>query len=425
MNNTYKLVTLKNNLKVLIYPKNDVHSISLSCVIKGGSIDDPLGKSGLAHMVEHFLIQGTNKLDTAGFVQYQETLGGAFNASTDDEITRVEGIFHYSKLQEALNLLKEIVFERDFKMTNLYPTKQIINEEISLDDDNPTTLIPKFARQKRFAKLNSLSFPSYGTKESIKRIQFEDIIDFYKMYYNPENCFLVVVGNVKPQEVRRLITKIFGEIKNCKLKPRKRQEISYSGQLKLEIKQPYSNIHSLITFPAFSRRDSDSDRLAANFINYILVSAETSRIYKILRNQKNLVYDISGETVFESNYGIFSIGWSSSPENYQKILKIIFDEIKKIKKQPVSCAEIIRVRNYCDQTEEIDFDNVSEIADWFVGELVFEDKILMPEDIQKMRNEITAAKIQEIAKQIFDLKKINVVAIGPVKNLKSQIGIGK
>lgn len=78
MNNTYKLVTLKNNLKVLLLPRPELHSVSLSCWIKVGSNDDPQGKNGLAHLLEHLIIERTTKLDKNQFAEIQEQLAGFF-----------------------------------------------------------------------------------------------------------------------------------------------------------------------------------------------------------------------------------------------------------------------------------------------------------------------------------------------------------
>lgn len=136
MNDTYKLVTLKNNLKVLLLPKPELHSVILSCWIKVGSNDDPRGKNGLAHLLEHLLIEKTAKLSKYQFSQAQESLAGDFFASTDEFFTTIEGTFHYSKIVEFLNLLKDIIFERSFTTTQISDAKMIVNEEIKQGDDN-------------------------------------------------------------------------------------------------------------------------------------------------------------------------------------------------------------------------------------------------------------------------------------------------
>ena len=410
MNNTYKLVTLKNNLKVLIFPKNDAHSISLNCVINAGVMDDPIGKSGLAHMVEHFIMHRSNKLDANGLAQLQETLGGAFNGSTDDSIIRIGGQFHYSKMDEALDLLKEIVFDRNLETVSLDEIKKVIREEISLDDDDPFSMAAKFARSIRFGSPTSLSFLSCGTIRTVNSIKFRDIADFYKAYFVPENCFLVLTGKIEIEETKKLIQRIFGSIQISNFKISKKPVISYSDKIIKKITKPYSNVYTLINFPGLSRKDSDLERAAAAFINYILISSQSSRLYKILREQ---IYEFSGETIFEKNYGIFGISWSSNPRKHKTILKTIFEEIEKIKNNQVSDEELARARNYCNQVDEMDFDNINEIADWFIGELVFEGKIMLPEDVRKLRNKVTPLVVQRVAKRIFDFNKVNIVVLGP------------
>ena len=414
MNNIYKLVTLKNNLRVLIFPKSDAHSISLNCVIKTGAMDDPIGESGLAHMVEHFIMHRSNKLDASGLAQLQEILGGAFSGSIDDSIIRIGGQFHYSKVAETLDLLKDIVFDRNFENISFDEVKRVVTEEISLDEDDPFSLVAKFARSVRFSTLTSLSFLSCGTIKTVNSIKFRDITDFYKAYFVPENCFLVLTGKIQTEKTENLIQRIFGSIKNSNFKTNKKPVVSYSDKIIKKITKPYSNIYTLVNFPGLSRKDSDLERAAAAFTNYILISSQSSRLYNILKNQ---IYDFSGETIFEKIYGIFGISWSSNPRKHKTILKAIFEEIEKIKNEQVSNDEIVRARNYCNQFDEMDFDNVNEIADWFIGELVFEGKIMLPQDLKKLRDKVTPAVIQKVAKRIFNLKKINLVVIGPVAKL--------
>ena len=414
MNNTYKLITLKNNLKVLIFPKDDAHSVSLNCVVKAGAINDPIGKSGLAHMVEHFVMHRSNKLYADSFARFQETLGGTFNGSTDDSIIRISGQFHYSKITEALDLLKDIVFGRNFKTINLDEMKKVIKEGIRIDDDDPFSLVTRYARVVRFDTLTPLSFLSCGTIKTVDAVEFDDIISFYKAYFTPENSFLVLTGKMQIEEIKKLVGRIFGDISNAKSKNNKEPTINYSDKIIKKITKPFSNVYTLINFPGLSRKDSDLERAAAIFISYILISSQSSRLYKILKDQ---IYDFSGVIIFEKNYGMFGISWSSDPRKYKAILKTIFEEIEKIKKNQVSHKELVRVRNYCNQIDEMDFDDINEIADWFIGELVFEGKIMLPDDVEKLREKVTPLLIQKVAKRIFDLKKINIVAVGPVKNL--------
>ena len=418
MNNTYKLVTLKNNLKVLLLPRSELHSVTLSCWIKVGSNDDHQSKNGLAHLLEHMIIERTAKLDKNQFAKIQEQLGGDFVASTGDSSTVIDGTFHFSKLEEALTLLKDIIFGRSFSLSQVLGAKKIVNEEIKQYDDNLTEVISRYARKIRFNNQSALSYPSYGDKKTLKQINQNDIADFYHKHYLPQNIILGLAGNFEVNLTSKKIEKIFGDIKTPTISaPKVALPVEFSDRTIKLVSRPYSQIYAMITFPALSRKDPPLDRLTMNLISFMLAGANSSRLFELLRLNENLVYDISTETVVEHNYGIFDIAWACQPKNFPKILKKVLEELKNFKNGKISSLEIQRFRDVLNKDNEMDFDNPSDALDWLLEDLGYGNKIVLPEEIVKMRSKITTAKIQEIAKQIFNLKKINVVAIGPVKKL--------
>jgi len=423
MNNTYKLVTLKNNLKALLLPRPELHSVILNCWIRAGSANDPKDKNGLAHLLEHLIIERTTKLNKNQFAEAQEQLAGDFSASTGDFFTYIEGRFHHWKLEEALTLIKDMVFGRSFSATQISDAKKIISEEIKQYDDNLIEIVSKYAKRIRFKNHPALSFPGYGNEETLNQISQNDVAGFYQRSYLLENIVLGIAGNFEMDVTVKQIEKIFGNVKNF---PNQAMEknmppVEFSGQAIELVSKPYSEIYAMITFPALSRKSSPLDRLTMNLISFILAGANSSRLFKLLRLKENLVYDISTETIVEHDYGIFDISWACQPENFSKIIKKVLTELKNFKDGKINFSEIQRFRGILNKSNEMDFDHPSDVLSWLMDDLVYENEIVLPEEIVKMRNKITPAKIQAIAANIFDLKKINIVAVGQAKGLKSPL----
>jgi len=426
MNNTYKLITLKNNLKILLLPRPELHSVTLSCWIKVGSNDDPQGKNGLAHLLEHMIIERTAKLDKNQFAETQEQLAGDFVASTSDSFTVIDGIFHYSKLEEVLTLLKDIIFKRSFPISQISDAKKIVSEEIKQYEDDLTEIVSFYAKKIRFDDQTARSYPSYGNKKTLKQINQNDVANFYHKHYLPENIILGLAGNFEVNATSKRIEKIFGGIKTPTIStPKVALPVEFSDQTIKLVSKPCSQIYAMITFPALFRKNPPIDRLTVNLISFMLAGANSSRLYELLRLNENLIYDISTETVVEHDYGIFDVAWVCQPKNFPKILKKVLDELENFKNGKISSSKIQRFRDILKKGNEMNFDHPSDVLDWLLGDLGYEKKIVLPEEIVKMSNKITAAKIQEIAKRIFDLKKINLVVIGPVKSLKLPLDLGK
>lgn len=421
MNNTYKLVTLKNNLKVLLLPRPELHSVSLSCWIKVGSNDDPQGKNGLAHLLEHLIIERTTKLDKNQFAEIQEQLAGDFYASTGDSLTVIDGTFHYLEFEKALNLLKDIVFKRSFLAPQILDAKKIVSEEIKQGDDNSAELVSLYARKIRFNNQSALSYPGYGNKEALKQINQNDVTNFYQKHYLPKNIILGLVGNFEIEDAIKQIEKVFGDIEiSAKSGVKTVLPIEFSNRSVKLVSKPYSQIYAMITFPSLSRKNLPIDRLKMNLISFMLSGANSSKLYRLLRLNENLVYDISAETLIEPNYGVFDIAWACQPKNFPKIFKKILDELENFKNGKINSSEVQRFREILNKSNEMDFDNPSEALSWLLEDLGYEKEIVLPEEIVKMRNKITATDLSEMAKEIFDFAKANLVVVGNTKSLKRE-----
>lgn len=420
MNNKYKLITLKNNLRVLLYPRPELHSVILNCWIKAGSADDPKNKYGLAHLLEHLVLERTNKMDKKQFAEVQEQLAGDFFASIGETFTIVEGEFHYSKLDMSLSLLKDIVFGRSFLPSQIADAKKVIIEEIRQIDDNLTEVVSRYAKAIRYKNQPSFSFPVCGDAKSLKKISQNDVDSFCKKHYLPENMVLGIAGNFGVNLTVRQIEKIFNDVEIPQHQPVKKTVIpvEYSDQTMKFIPKRYSEIYTMITFPGLSRKNSALDRLAMNLIAFMLTGVSSSRLFKLLRLEDNLVYDVTAETSVENDFGVFDISWACQAENFSQIINKVTTELKNFKEGKINFSEIQRFCDILNKSNEMNFDNLHGGFNWLIDDFAYDNAIVLPEEIIKIRNEITPAKVEEIAKKIFDFKKINVIATGPVKNIK-------
>lgn len=417
-NRPYEIIHLKNNLRVLLYPRSDIHSVFFGCCLAAGSINDPVGKNGMAHLMEHLVLEQTDTRNKNQLAVYQESLCGSFNATTFDEMVKIEGNFHYLSLSKALNLLKEVVFGRNFDNAILNESKGIIYEEFEYRSDDPKEILSDEANKVRYRDFPSLSSPIVGSRESVKKITLEEIRSYYAKFYNPENAVLIIAGKFNRRWVIEEVGELFTNIQN---NPQSRvfpsYDVDYTEKLIKIIKKPYSAIFSALSFPSLKRKATMKERLTKTLLLFVLHGLDSSRIFKLLRNEKNIIYDISVDDVLRKNYGIAAVVWNVSARNYMESLKCLFDEINKTKQTLISDAELNHFRNYLNRDNDKDFDDLYYAVEWMVEDLFYHGQIYMPEDLRKIRNKITAHDLQQMAKNIFDFAEANLVVIGNTNDL--------
>lgn len=201
-----------NGLRLIVIPDNRAPVVTHSIWYPAGSADDPAGKSGLAHFLEHLMFKGTRDHRAGEFSDAVSAIGGEENAFTTTDYTA-----YYQKVSpDALGQM--MMFEAD-RMTNLVlhdenvlPEREVVLEERSRRvDTNPGSILSETAQATLFTH-HPYGIPIIGWRHEIEGLDRKDAVEFYENWYRPANAIVVVAGDVEPEEVRKLAQQTYGKI---------------------------------------------------------------------------------------------------------------------------------------------------------------------------------------------------------------------
>lgn len=203
---------LDNGLKVVVIPNHKAPVIKLMLWYKVGSVDEPLGKGGMAHLLEHLMFRGTKKVKDSSFNDIIEANGGNSNAFTSHDFTVYHEFLDISRLEVALAL------EAD-RMQNLNVTDEAFETEkkIVFQERQQRVSNNPFARFSEILNTtlwqnNPYARPVTGLEEEILSITKDDVISFYDTYYSPDNAVLILSGDIDVVTARKLVNKYFQQI---------------------------------------------------------------------------------------------------------------------------------------------------------------------------------------------------------------------
>jgi len=204
--------TLENGLRLVVIPDRRAPVVTHMIWYKAGSADDPPGKSGIAHYLEHLLFKGTSNTPQGEFSQAIASIGGQENAFTSHDFTA-----YYQKVSPDA-LPKMMGYEAD-RMRNLVltddlvdPEREVILEERSgRVDSNPSSILSEFSQAALFVH-HPYGIPVIGWEHEIKQLGREDALAFYDKWYQPWNAIVVVAGDVSPMHVLELAKETYGKI---------------------------------------------------------------------------------------------------------------------------------------------------------------------------------------------------------------------
>ncbi len=399
---SYEAITLDNGLQIVVIPMhNQTQVISTDIFYKVGSKNETMGKSGIAHMLEHMNFKSTKHLKAGDFDKEVKGYGGIDNASTGFDYTHYYIKSSTKHLKESINLFAELMANLSLKNDEFQPERDVVTEERRWRTDNNPLGYLYFRLFNNAYVYHPYHWTPIGFINDIKTWSLKDIKDFHKTYYQPQNAILVVSGDVDSKEVFKNAKKAFGKIRNHKKIPKfKFIEPLQDGPKHLTVYKDTQVQMIAIAFhiPNFKHKD----QVALSAISQLLSSGKSSRLYADLVDKKHLVNQIYAYNMQNTDPGLFIFMAVCNPAiDAKKVERELHHQIDLLKKTKVSQDELEKVKMNTKADFIYSLESSTSIANLFGGYLARGD-IKPLAKYEKNINTLTASKIEKAAKKYFN-----------------------
>ncbi|MDT8337605.1 MAG: pitrilysin family protein [Sulfurimonas sp.] len=401
----YETKTLKNGLQIVVIPlKNNTNVISTDIFYKVGSRNEVMGKTGIAHMLEHMNFKSTKNLDAGEFDKEVKSVGGVNNASTSFDYTHYYIKSSTQNLDKSIELYAELMQNLNLKDKEFQPERDVVAEERRWRTENSSLGYLYFALFNNAYVYHPYHWTPIGFMNDIQTWKLQDIKDFHKTYYQPNNAILMVTGDVDPKEVFKKAKKRFGHVRNgTKIPEFKFVEPEQDGPKRVTIKRESEVEMIAITFHIPNFKHEDQVTLSA--ISEILYSGKSSRLYKELMDKKHLVNSVYAYNMENIDPGLFIFLATCNPEvKAEDVERELIKQIELIKNKPVTQKELEKVKINSKADFIYSLESSTSVSDLFGSYLVRGDLtplLTYEENIEK----ITQEKVQEVANKYFDFDK--------------------
>ncbi|MGI9462528.1 MAG: M16 family metallopeptidase, partial [Aestuariivirgaceae bacterium] len=205
---------LDNGMQVVVIPDHRAPVVTNMVWYRVGAADEPVGKAGIAHFLEHLLFKGTEKLAPGDFSKIVRRNGGQDNAFTTHDFTAYYQRIAKDRLDLVMGLEADRMANLQLTDDDITPEKAVVQEERrSRTDNDPSSLLGEQMTAALYIA-HPYGKPVIGWMSDVENLSREDAIAFYRQYYTPKNAILVVAGDVSADEVRTLADKHFAPLKN-------------------------------------------------------------------------------------------------------------------------------------------------------------------------------------------------------------------
>ena len=413
--------TLDNGLKLIVKEDRRSPVVVSQLWYKAGSIDELNGTTGVAHVLEHMMFKGTEKISDGEFSKQIAAAGGRDNAFTSRDYTAYHQQLHKQHLPLAMELesdrmrnliLTEVGFEKEINV--------VMEERRLRTDDKPHSLV--YEKMKAVAyQAHPYGRPVIGWMNDLENMTVQDAQEWYDRWYAPNNAILVIVGDVKATEVLKLAKKYYGSIESrpiVSINERKPQtEPPQTGIKRLAVKAPARLPYLMMGYhtPTIQDVTADWEPYALEMLEGVLDGNASARLNKSLVRQQQIANSVSASYVATAR-GPSMFYLSGTPSEGKTVVELeqaLNDEIKRIVDEGVTEDELARVRaqvvaSHVYQRDSI-FSQAMQIGRLEGVGLSYRSLDTMLEKLQA----VTTEQVREVAKKFFKEDSLTVAVLDP------------
>ncbi|WP_457798898.1 M16 family metallopeptidase [Methylocystis sp. S23] len=402
---------LDNGLEVVVIPDNRTPVVTHMIWYKNGSADDPLGKSGIAHFLEHLMFKGTANHPQGEFSNLVAELGGQENAFTSYDYTA-----YFQRIgKEHLGTL--MAFEAD-RMRNLVLTDEVVTPERDVvleerrmrTDNDPSSQLDEAVQAALFAH-HPYGTPIIGWNHEIESLNREDALAYYSRFYTPENAILVVAGDVEAEEVLALAKESYGKISARAEPPRRNRTkepphrahrlVSLSDE---KVEQP---AHERVFLVPSYRTAAPGEAEALEALAYMLGGGGASALYETLVVEEKIAVGAGayylGSAVDDTRLWVYATPAPGVP--LEELDQAVDRVIRRFIEHPIDEGHLARAKTRLVADAIYAQDSQASLARWY-GEalatgLAIEDVVAWPARMEA----VTAADVTAAAGKWLDKRR--------------------
>lgn len=400
---------LPNGIEMIGQYMPSLSSITFGFQLDAAVINEPEEKPGLAHLFEYMLFQGTEHKDARALNEAFESLGARKGASTGWETSQVLAQIVNTKFDTTLELVHELLLMSTFPTDELEQMRSIILQEIRRRDDEPMSRIFDLARAN-FYRGSSLGRMILGTMESVNALQQQDLRDFWRARYQPNNVLFSIAGKFDWEHVVDKMQALFGNWSGgAEPSPEQRPQPEPSVSLEhQEGKQEHLGL--MVPFPNYT----DPDYYAAQVISEALGGNMASRLFVEVREKRGLVYSVSAGLASHKHSGALRIYAGTTPEQGHECLQVIIDELRKLRLDGITPDELTRAKIQLKSENVMRSEGSGARMGANTRSWWYERKIRTIQEVKEAIDAVTEEQVLNVLRRFPLLNPLTIAAIGPL-----------
>lgn len=327
--------TLGNGMQVVTEAMPDAHSVTIGFWVDAGSRDETPEEAGASHFLEHLLFKGTDTRSAHSIAEDIEAVGGDMNAFTTKEYTAFYTRLIDEDLELGLDILSDIMWAPAFRPEEIDAERQVILEEISMHEDEPSDLVHELFHEALYPG-HPLGREVLGERATITAMTRAQIDGYFTARYRPPSIVVAATGNLDHESVVAGIDRRFAG-RPGSAPARSLPALQPVRPIVVE-SRPTEQAHLVVGMRSLAR--DDDDRFALTILNQILGGGMSSRLFQEIREKRGLVYSVFSYRAAYEESGALAVYAGTAPARAHQVLALIDTELDRLASEPVTDREL-------------------------------------------------------------------------------------
>ncbi|MEJ7786323.1 MAG: pitrilysin family protein [Solirubrobacteraceae bacterium] len=409
MHEEHRLTELDSGLRIVTEHMDSVRSVALGFWIGTGSVGESTEEAGLSHLVEHMLFRGTERFGSLEIDQLFDTLGAELNAGTGKETTSVYTRVIDEHLDEAFDVMADMVWRPRFAGSDLDNERQIVLEEIAMYEDDPQDKVFDVLGEAVFGE-HPLGRPIIGRAEVVGGVSPTSLSGFHAARYVPGNVVISAAGHVDHDALVAMVIKAEAERAGA-IAPSTPGPPEAMAQRTLFIAKPTEQVHVTLGAPGIAR--DDDRRFALRVLDNIFGGTSSSRLFQEVRESRGLAYAVYSFQSLYAATGQVGLYLGTRPDNVREALEVVAAELARLRSQPATEEELHRSKENVKGRMVLALESTGARMNRLGSSVLAGMPLLTVDEVIERIEAVSLADLEGLATELYAPDRLSVAGIGP------------
>ena len=419
----YEIRTLSNGMQVMAILHHEQPAVTMRLLTRAGAAQDPQGKRGVAELVAHLLDQGTTTRSAQQIAEQIDFIGGALGTGSGTDLTFVNAVVMKDSFAFGMDLVGDVARNPAFAPEEIERQRERAVSSLQVSDQDPD-YVASVLFDRLVYGFHPYGLPGSGTPETLMSITQDDLRQFHRQYFVPNNMILAIVGDVTGEDAFAQAERVFGKWPRGEVPPWKPIDPPPPTRRLIIVDKP-DLVQTEIRVGQLAIPRKHPDYLAWDLTVKILGGEGANRLHRVLRSERGLTYGAEANSQAMKQAGDFVAETNTRTETTGEALRLTVEEFAKLQRQRVFERELADAQAYLAGSFPLTIETPNDIATIVMNALFYE---LPLEEIRTFRERvqaITPDDIQRVARQYIKPDRLSIVLVGNAQGFVSQLrGVG-